>query len=127
MPKQPSPEGEKKVDPRSKGWIKPGEVRNPKGRAKGCRNRLGEDFIQALQADFAKHGAKTIETVREDRPQDYLKVIASILPKELNVRTDALNELPDDELVALLDSVRSLVASGALAAPGSRDEATPRH
>ena len=66
----PISKGDEKEDPRAKGWIKPGEVRNPKGRPKGSRNQLGEDFISALQADFKEHGTEVIAAVRADRPQD---------------------------------------------------------
>jgi hypothetical protein len=100
------------VDEKYKPWqIKPGEVRNPAGRPKGTRNKLGEAFIQAMHADFEVHGAKVIETVRNDKPDQYLKVIASILPKELHVNTSALGEMSDDELTATLLSLRDLAAS----------------
>lgn len=76
----PSTNGEKK-DTR----IKPGEVRNPHGRPKGSRHKLGEDFLRKLQQDFASHGEEVIQKVRGERPQDYLKVVASILPKEIEL------------------------------------------
>ena len=120
---QPDKTGSKQAET----WFRPGTSGNPKGRPKGSRNKLGEDFLSALQADFAQHGAKTIETVREERPHEYLKVVASILPKELNVKTDALNEMTDDDLASILDAVRSAVVAGALAPARKRDEASPRH
>jgi len=88
--------------------IKPGQVLNPKGRPKGSRNKLGEHFITALQADWEEHGAAAIATVRQERPSDYLKVVASILPKELNVRVDPLEEMDDDELTAILAAARAV-------------------
>lgn len=75
----PETNGEKK-DTR----IKPGEVRNPHGRPKGSRHKLGEDFLKKLQADFAEHGEEVIKAVRGDKPDQYLKVIASVLPKEID-------------------------------------------
>lgn len=96
----------------SKPWlIKPGEVRNPSGRPKGTRNKLGEAFIKALHADFEEHGPKVIETVRIEKPDQYLKVVASILPKELTVNTSALGDMSDDELVAVLSAMRSIADS----------------
>ena len=88
--------------------IQPGQVLNPAGRPKGSRNKLGEAFIQAMHADFEEHGTKVIEQVRIEKPDQYLKVIASILPKELNVNTNALSEMNDDELAAVFASLRSL-------------------
>ena len=37
--------------------FKPGQSGNPKGRPKGARNRLGTQFLEALEADFNKFGA----------------------------------------------------------------------
>lgn len=107
--------------------FKPGQSGNPVGRQKGSRNKLGEDFIQALQESFNQHGAETIEAVRVERPHEYLKVVASILPKELNVRTDALNEMSDDDLASMLDAVRSAVLAGATAQARDRSKETARH
>lgn len=70
---------------------------NP-GRPKGARNKLGEAFLNDMLDDWEKHGTAVIETVRAEKPDQYLKVVASILPKEMNVRVSELEELSDDEL-----------------------------
>jgi hypothetical protein len=82
---------------------------NGGGRPKGARNKLAEAFIQALADDFEANGVHAIEVVRAEKPDQYLKVIASLLPKEmtLNLNND-LGELSDDEL---LDEIRKLHAS----------------
>ena len=62
---------------------KPGQSGNPAGRPKGARSKLSEAFFEALAADFAKHGIAALETMRAERPQEYIKAIASLQSKEL--------------------------------------------
>ena len=68
---------------------KPGRSGNPKGRPKGARNRLGTQFLEALEADFNKHGAQAIEQVRQKKPEVYMRVVADLLPKEANINVEA--------------------------------------
>lgn len=77
------------------------------GRPKGARNKLGEAFLEALCVDFEAHGRKTIETVRVENPTAYVKVCASILPKELSVKVDPLDDMTDEQLN---DYIRRLAA-----------------
>ena len=69
--------------------FKPGQSGNPKGRPKGARNRLGTQFLEALEADFNKHGAQAIALVREKKPEVYMRVVADLLPKEANINVEA--------------------------------------
>jgi len=64
--------------------FKPGQSGNPAGRPKGARSRLGEAFVDALLADWQENGVQAIIDMRDEKPADYVKVIASILPKELS-------------------------------------------
>lgn len=98
---------------------KPGQSGNPNGRPKGSRNKLGEAFIEALHGDFLEHGVAAIQKVREDRPHEYLKVVASILPKELKVTTE--NDLSDEQLdqrIRQLAAAISLELNGGEAGTG---------
>lgn len=53
------------------------------GRPKGTRNKLSEAFVKAMSDDFAVHGLATIELARAGDPLGYVKVVASLCPKEL--------------------------------------------
>jgi hypothetical protein len=71
--------------------FKPG---NP-GRPVGARHKLGEAFLEAMYADFKDHGVMAIVKVRDEKPDQYLKVVASILPKELEAGERLGNILED--------------------------------
>lgn len=78
------------------------------GRPKGSRNKLGEQFIDDLYADWQAHGVETLARVRDEKPDQYLKVVASILPKDLNVNINNMDDLTDDQLI---QRIRSLDAA----------------
>jgi hypothetical protein len=63
------------------------------GRPKGARAKLGEAFLTAMQEDFAKHGIDAVQSVRLEKPDQYLKVIASILPKEIDMGDETVQAM----------------------------------
>lgn len=95
---------------------KKGEVRNPKGRPKGTRNKFSEAFMRDILEDWEEGGAKAIKAVRENDPSTYLRVAASIIPKDININDtreaafdNFIENLEDDELDKL---IAGLVAVG---------------
>jgi hypothetical protein len=81
---------------------KPGQSGNPAGRPKGARSKLSESFLETLLKDFQKAsaedetvGAKAIAAMRAEKPNEYARMIASILAKEVeaNVNGDVSPEL----------------------------------
>ena len=71
--------------------FEPGQSGNPKGRPKGSRNKLSEDFLKALHDDFMIHGVAAIENMREEKPSEYVRVIASLVPKDFNLSMNAVS------------------------------------
>lgn len=61
----------------------PGQSGNPAGRPKGARSKLSENFFEALQKDFEEHGIAALQVMRAERPQEYIKAIASLQSKEI--------------------------------------------
>ncbi|WP_245487359.1 hypothetical protein [Rhizobium leguminosarum] len=96
------------VDKDEKGRFLPGNS-GFGGRPKGARNKLGEQFINDLYADWQDHGVATLARVREEKPDQYLKVVASILPKDLNVNINQMDDLTDDQLVQRIRSLDSAI------------------
>lgn len=104
--------------------FQPGQSGNPAGRGKGSRNKLGEAFLEALHDDFIEHGKKAIMDMRQEKPGDYVRVVASTLPKELNVKVSELDELTDDQIARQLAFVASqLAAAGFDLGAGAGQEA----
>jgi hypothetical protein len=76
------------------------------GRAKGVRNRISHSFLEALHKDFEEHGVAAIKISRIEKPVEYIKIVASLLPKEFEISDSRLEEIDDTELEALIDAVR---------------------
>jgi hypothetical protein len=91
---------------RELGQIKKGEVRNPAGRPKGSRATLSEAFLADVQMHWLANGKSVIDRVSENDPSTYFRVVASILPKELNVTVSVLDTMSDDDLLVLLQGLR---------------------
>ena len=86
---------------KSSGSWKPGQSGNPKGRPRGSKDAITKAFLDTITADFEEHGAAVVEGARERNPNEYLRVIASILPKDQNFRVQS-DEL-SDRFAAMLE------------------------
>jgi hypothetical protein len=80
------------------------------GRAKGVRNRLSHSFLEPLHKDFVEHGEEVIRIVRVERPHEYLKVVAYLMPKELEIIDSRLQDITDDELIAYIEYAQRQLA-----------------
>jgi hypothetical protein len=90
----------------------------PKAHATSSARR----FLADLYADWVENGLAVIQEVRETCPDVYLKDVASILPKQLEIERDPFDGVTDDQLAALIAAARD-----ALGIPekfeGEKDEA----
>lgn len=91
------------------------------GRRKRPKKTLGDDFVEAVRADFRSHGAGVIAAVRADKPDQYLKIVLSVLPKDLHVEINHLDALSDDEIRSRIRSLEAVLRPF-LAKPGTGAE-----
>ena len=115
---EPHPEvqGENGASARQKAGLAakwaPGQSGNPKGRAKGSRNKLAEDFLADLYADWQEGGIAALRAARESKPEIYCRIVASLLPKEISLKNE-LSEFTDEQLAALLAITEAMLRDGA--------------
>ena len=88
----------------------PGQSGNPGGKPVAARNKLQGDFVKALADDFAMHGEKAIQEMRKNDPSGYIRIIASLMPKEFEAQRP-LDEFADDELDAAITTIRAILAA----------------
>ena len=87
------------------------------GRPKGSRNKLAQrvfdDILrhwnESAGGDLCK-GQAALELLYREKPGEYLKLTASVLPKEF-VFENAVTELDDDELDRMIEALRERALS----------------
>jgi hypothetical protein len=100
----------------------PGQSGNPNGRPKGSRHKLGEQYVADLFEVWQRRGTDAIERMADKHPADFVRVIASILPKQVEIKEGAFDGLSDEELAALVAAARS--ALGFVEGGGSGEQPT---
>jgi hypothetical protein len=95
---------------------------------------LSEEFVAVLYNDFQDHGSAAIAACRAEKPDVYLRVIAGLLPRDVSIKVQQLDDLTDDQLMrklaTLTEMARPLLAKLPVidatglevSAPSSNDE-----
>lgn len=60
-------------------------------------------------ADFELYGEDSIVRVREDHPETYLKLVASLIPKDFNMNISPLDGMSGGQLANTLAQVSLIV------------------
>lgn len=69
--------------------FKPGQSGNPAGRPRGSRNRLADAFIIDVRDVWEVHGRDALERVARDEPATLVKVVASLMPRDVDINLTA--------------------------------------
>ncbi len=96
-----------------------GTKQNLAGRPRGAKNRLSFSFLCALADDFEEFGAEAIRITRIEKPNEYVRMVASLMPRELEITEPSLSQVSDDELTAYIEFARQRLASRRELAAGS--------
>jgi hypothetical protein len=77
----------------------------------GSDSAVGKAFVSALKADFARHGASRIRKLRKKQPNDYLKLVASLLPQAFGAAVaQAPPPMTEDKFARELEILRAAAA-----------------
>jgi hypothetical protein len=82
---------------------------NAAGNNGAARVKLQRKYFDALLADFAEHGEAAIKIMRIEEPSAYIRVIASLMPKEFTVTDNALGDMSDEDLQQLLARAQAML------------------
>src|SRR5262245_9146214 len=93
-----------------------GRSGNPAGGPVGSRHRqqLNGEFIAALLRDFRHGGPKAIERVRRTQPAAYLKILALLVPREMQIEhTNRIKQMTDEEIEQTIEAIQTMLAAQA--------------
>src|SRR5262249_52719170 len=77
-----------------------------------ARRRVNEDFLAALHKEFLKNGARILRRAGEESPATFLKVLAQLVPRELQMEHSGtiLSKLSDEQLGAMITELERQIA-----------------
>src|SRR5262249_29683934 len=78
-----------------------------------ARRRVKEDFLGAWHAECLKSGARILRRAGEENPATFLKVLAQLVPRELQVEHSGsiISKLSDEQLGAMVSELERQIAA----------------
>jgi hypothetical protein len=100
-----------------RGPWKKGQSGNPLGRPLGARAKFSEQACADALADWTAHGSNVLARVRATDPSTYLRVLFSIIPKDVAIsieqRTGPLQSQEMQMLRRLVDMIEACAPADA--------------
>jgi hypothetical protein len=94
--------------------FKPGVSGNPHGNRHRTRHLLNQEFMEALLLNFRHQGKKAIEKVARNQPAAYLKILALLVPREMQIEhTNRLKQMTDEEIEQAIEAIQTMLAAQA--------------
>jgi len=83
---------------------KPGQSGNPKGRPKGSRNKLSEEFFRNLCDAWQAFGEPALMSAALTHPLEFVRMVAQLMPKDVDVTVTNIRaeRMKSSELEALI-------------------------
>src|SRR5215475_10398569 len=104
----------KSTDMESAMTFKQGVSGNPHGNRHRTRHLLNQEFMQALLLHFRQHGKKAIEKVAREQPGVYLKILALLVPREMQIEhTNRIKQMTDEEIEQAIEAIQTMLAARA--------------
>ena len=87
---------------------------NPHGNRHRTRHLLNQEFMQALLLNFRHQGKKAIEKVARNQPAAYLKILAWLVPREMQIEhTNRIKQMTDEEIEQAIEAIQTMLAARA--------------
>jgi hypothetical protein len=102
------------VDMECKMTFQQGVSGNPGGNRHRTRHLLNQEFMQALLLNFRHQGKKAIEKVARNQPAVYVKILALLVPREMQVEhTDRIKQMTDEQIEQAIEVIQTMLAARA--------------
>ena len=90
---------------------KPGQSGNPKGRPKGSRNKLSEEFFRNLCDAWQAFGEPALMTAALTHPLEFVRMVAQLMPKDVGVTVTNIRaeRMTSGELERLIEEHSGMV------------------